>query len=77
MGDVMELCDILIEEDSDIRSAVERLERVRCKVIYATRQGKLAAAISDGDIRRDILQEGDVNLPIKYIANYNPTFLLR
>ena len=74
---IMELEDILIEEDSDIRTAVEQLERVRCKVIYVTSQGKLAAAISDGDIRRYTLQEGNVNLSVKFIANYNPTFLLR
>lgn len=73
----MELGDILIEEGSDIRMAVEQLERVRCKVIYVTSQGKLVAAISDGDIRRYTLQEGNVNLSVKYIANYSPTFLLR
>lgn len=72
----MELEDILIEENSDIRVAVEQLERVRCKVIYVVSQGKLSAAISDGDVRRYTLSEGNVNLPVKFIANYNPTFLL-
>ena len=73
----MQLEDILIEEDSDIRTAVEQLERVRCKVIYVVSKGKLVAAISDGDIRRYVLHEGNVKLPVKHISNYNPTFLLR
>lgn len=73
----MELEEILIEENSDIRTAIEQLERVRCKVIYVVSQGKLSAAISDGDVRRYTLSEGNVNLPVKFIANYNPTFLLR
>lgn len=77
MGENMLLEDILIEEGSSIRDAVERLEKVRCKVIYVTCKGKLAASISDGDVRRYALHEGDVNLPVKYIANYNPRFLVR
>lgn len=77
MGENMQLQDLLIEENSNIRIAVEQLERVRCKVIYVIDKGKLTASISDGDVRRYALQEGNVNLPIKHIANYNPTFLTR
>lgn len=77
MGENMQLQDLLIEENSNIRIAVEQLERVRCKVIYVINKGKLTASISDGDVRRYALQEGNVNLPIKHIANYHPTFLTR
>ncbi|MCM1251861.1 MAG: sugar phosphate nucleotidyltransferase [Clostridium sp.] len=73
----MQLEDILIEEKSNIRTAIERLEKVRCKVIYVMNNGKLVASISDGDVRRYALQDGNVNLPVKYISNYNPTFLIR
>lgn len=77
MGENMQLEDVLIEENSDIRAAVEQLERVRCKVVYVTNGGKLTASVSDGDVRRYVLQNGDVKLPISYIANYHPTFLVR
>lgn len=73
----MQLEDVLIEEESDIRTAVEQLERVRCKVIYVMSNGKLTASISDGDVRRYMLRNGDTKLPVKHIANYNPTFLVR
>lgn len=76
MGEKMQLEQLLIEEKVDIRTAVEQLEKVRCKVIYVISNGKLKGSISDGDVRRYALAEGDVNLSIKYIANYNPTFLL-
>ena len=77
MGERMRLEEILIDENSVIRSAVERLETVRCKVIYAVDTGKLVASISDGDVRRYVLQGGDTSLPIRCIANYNPTFLVQ
>lgn len=73
----MRLEDILIDESSNIRAAVERLEHVRCKVIYVINNGKLTASVSDGDVRRFVLQDGDVKLPIKHIANYTPQFLVR
>ena len=73
----MRLEELLIDENADIRTAVERLERVRCKVIYVIRKGKLIASISDGDVRRYVLHEGSASLKLDYIANYAPTFLLR
>lgn len=73
----MQLEDILIDESSNIRTAVEQLERVRCKVIYVVSNGKLIASVSDGDIRRFVLQEGDVRLPIQSIANSDPLHLTR
>lgn len=70
----MQLEDMLIEESSDIRTAIEQLEKVRCKVIYVVSEGKLVASVSDGDIRRYVLQDGNVNLPVNHIANYNLSF---
>lgn len=73
----MQIEDLLIEENSIIKEAVEQLERVRCKVVYVVDNGKLVASVSDGDVRRYALGDGDTGLAIKYIANYQPTFLLR
>lgn len=69
--------DILIDENSNIRSAVARLERVRCKVIYVVNNGKLTASVSDGDVRRFVLQEGDMSLPVRKIASSTPQYLTR
>ena len=77
MGRDMLLEDLLVEENLNIRAAIERLEKIRCKVVYVISKGKLIASVSDGDVRRYTLSEGDVDLPIKHIANYKPTFLLR
>lgn len=73
----MRLEDVLIDEKQNIRTAIEQLEKVRCKVIYVTNEGKLTASISDGDVRRYALQAGDVSLSLKYICNYDPTFLIK
>lgn len=73
----MQIADLLIEKDAIIKEAVEQLECVRCKVVYVVDNGKLVASVSDGDVRRYALGDGDTGLAIKHIANFNPTFLLR
>lgn len=73
----MQIADLLIEEGATIREAVERLERVRCKVVYVVDSGKLVASVSDGDVRRYALGDGDTGLSLKHIANFRPSFLLR
>ena len=77
MGRNMLLEDLLVEENLNIRAAIERLEKIRCKVVYVVNGGKLAASVSDGDVRRYALSECDMDLPVKYIAKYTPTYLLR
>lgn len=77
MGNSMQIADLLIEESATIKEAVERLERVRCKVVYVVDNGKLVASISDGDVRRYALGDGDTGIEIKHIANFRPRFLLR
>lgn len=72
----MRLEDILIDEQCDIKTAVERLENVRCKVVYVVEGGKLKASVSDGDIRRYVLKSGDFSRPVREIANYKPNAFL-
>lgn len=67
----------MIDENLNIKAVVEQLERVRCKVVYVVRDGKLVASVSDGDVRRYTLKDGNVNASIEHIANYNPSYLLR
>lgn len=73
----MQIADLLIEESATIKEAVERLERVRCKVVYVVDNGKLVASVSDGDVRRYALGDGDTGRSIKYIANYEPSFCVQ
>lgn len=71
----MKIDDILIEKKECIRKALKQLEEVRCKVIYVVEQGKLVGSISDGDIRRYVLNNGNVDLEVSNIANKSPNFL--
>lgn len=54
--------------------AMELLDKVAKKVLFVAKEGKLIAAITDGDVRRWILKKGGLDAKVKCIANYNPKF---
>lgn len=70
----MKVDDMLLEEDADIESAIQKLETLRCKNVYIVKKRKLLASISDGDVRRFLLKKESINRDVGYIANYNPVF---
>lgn len=67
--------DIYIEEDKSILEAMRQLDQSEKKILFVHKEGKLQASLTDGDIRRWILKKGDLQLPVKYVANYNPIYL--
>ncbi|SMP56883.1 sugar phosphate nucleotidyltransferase [Anoxynatronum buryatiense] len=71
----MEVSAVIIDEHNSMIEAMERLDATSKKVLFVQIDGKLAAAITDGDIRRWILKKGNLDAKVKDIANYNPLYL--
>ena len=72
----MKLEDMLLNETQTVKDAIERLEKVRCKVVYVVRGKKLIASVSDGDVRRYSLKSGDILESVLSAANTKPTAFL-
>lgn len=72
----MEIKQFLIDENATILDAMERLNTVAKKVLFVMRDNQFVAIVTDGDIRRWILQKGSLEAGIKYAANYDPIYLL-
>lgn len=73
----MEIVKFLINEEATIIQAMAQLDEVAKKVLFVTKEGKLVASITDGDIRRWILKRGNLEARVNNIANYNPKYLLQ
>lgn len=71
----MDVDKFFIEEDKTVLQTMKALDEVSAKVLFVQKDGVLLAAISDGDIRRWIISCGDLNAPIKNVANYSPRYL--
>lgn len=69
------MIDIYIEEDKSILDAMCQLDRSGKKILFVHKNKKLLASLTDGDIRRGILKNGDLQMPVQCVANYQPRFL--
>jgi len=67
--------EMYIGEKETILQALKQLDKSSRKILFVHDRKKLLATVTDGDIRRWILQKGDLQAPVKYVANYQPRFL--
>ena len=65
----------IISETTSIFEAASIIDQNSRQLVFVCRDGKLIASLSDGDIRRHIMKNGDFSLPVSAIANYNPKYL--
>lgn len=64
---------------SDNMTVIEVMEVINANargIAFVCNDGILEAVVTDGDIRRYILNKGGLNSPIKKIANYNPKYIV-
>lgn len=70
----MNINDFLINETCSLLDAMAKLNKNAKKVLFVTKDNKFVASITDGDIRRWILKKGNLDVEVKYIANYDPKY---
>lgn len=66
------LNEILINDNINIKEAMKKLDETAKKILFVVEDKKLVGSITDGDIRRWILKNGELTLKVKKIINYNP-----
>lgn len=71
----MDIDRMLISEDKTLLEAMKKIDQNAKKQLFVVKNGKLVAALSDGDIRRWILQGGSLDAIVKDIANYKPKYI--
>ena len=67
--------DYVVSETTTIVDTMKAINRGEKAVAFVCREGRLVAAVSDGDIRRHIMYGGDINNEISIIANYQPIYV--
>lgn len=72
----MELKELFINEEITIKDAIKRLDETAKKILLVTdSNNKLLGIITDGDIRRWILRNGDLLEKVSLIMNTSPIFI--
>lgn len=71
----MEIIDFLISKECSIRDAIARINKNTKGIIYIVEQQELLGVLTDGDIRRFVLNDGNLNDNVLMLANKQPYFL--
>jgi dTDP-glucose pyrophosphorylase len=67
--------DLVISEESSVRDVLTKMDATGYRTLLVTCDEKLKAIITDYDIRRFMISEGNLEKKVKDLANYNPTVL--
>src|SRR5690554_3448344 len=72
----MKLTDLIIDERMSIKDAIKKIDETARKILIVTSGMKLKGTVTDGDIRRWILKNGDLQSDVAFIMNPSPKFVL-
>lgn len=71
----MNLSELFICKELSLKDALEKLDKTAKKILLVTKDDKLKGIITDGDIRRWILKNGDLNERVELAMNRSPIFI--
>lgn len=61
-----------IEKNSSLREAMARIDHAKVKLLFLTEGSRLAATLTDGDVRRYLLSGGKLEDPADAAGNHHP-----
>lgn len=67
--------ELLVEESTSVLQTMKKLDETGQRILFVVSDGKLKAAVTDGDIRKYILRGGALEGEVRDAANYNPKSL--
>ncbi|MBU3131821.1 nucleotidyltransferase family protein [Clostridium gasigenes] len=71
----MDVSKIIVNIETSIRDAIEKLDKGAKKILLIVKEKKLIGVITDGDIRRWILKNGNISSSVELIMNTKPIVL--
>lgn len=71
----MHIDQLIVDENTSVLNAMRMLDETGYKLLLVAPAYVLQAVLTDADVRRFILQGGDLSQPVKDAANYNPKSL--
>lgn len=71
----MDLKDYIVDQNTSILDAMNMINKNAKGIVYVCNDRKLNGALTDGNIRRHILNGGSLNATVMEVANLEPKFL--
>lgn len=71
----MDINDFIVSEENSVIDVMKAIDKNTKGIVFLCKNRKLLAVVTDGDIRRFILKNGNLNDEIRTIANYSPKYV--
>ena len=71
----MNLSDYIVAENETILNVLKKIDKSGKGIVFICDNNKLLASVTDGDIRRYIIKNANIDDTIKKIGNYNPHYV--
>jgi dTDP-glucose pyrophosphorylase len=71
----LDIYDYILQEETSVFDAAAAINANGRQIVFICCGTRLTAALSDGDIRRYILQNGDFSRPVREVANRSVRYL--
>ncbi|WP_317367058.1 sugar phosphate nucleotidyltransferase [uncultured Tyzzerella sp.] len=71
----MDLSSYIVSEEETILNVLKKIDENSKGIVFICNNNKLLASVTDGDIRRYIINNGNLDNIIKTIGNYNPYYI--
>ena len=71
----MNILEFCTNPQKSIRDVIGQLDETAKKLVFVTEERVLKGSVTDGDIRRWILKNGDLSQPVTRVMNASPIFL--
>lgn len=72
----MDIKDFIVSEDNAVIEVMKVIDKNAKGIAFICESERLLGVVTDGDIRRYILKNGDLSKPIRNIANYSPKYAM-
>lgn len=71
----MDLDKFIVSEEKTLLDAMKKIDQNARKQLFVIKEGRLIAALSDGDVRRWLLRGGSLDALVRDVANYKPKYV--
>ncbi len=73
----MDLSSYVVSEEETILNVLKKIDENSKGIVFICNNNKLLASVTDGDIRRYIINNGNLDTIIKTIGNYKPHYIYK
>lgn len=73
----MEFKDYIVSEELSVLETMDQINKNTRGIVYICDDHKLKGVVTDGNIRRYIINNGDLKAPVAQMANMSPKYLER